>query len=84
MQANKPFGDLLFETHDLGLAAFLKLSGLELKLTTRNRGKTMFCFKDTDQRKQLVSDYFEGKARVCPLAYKNLMRDLKTFTLNQS
>jgi hypothetical protein len=84
MNINKPIGELLFDTNDLGLAAFLKLSGLELKIMTKNKGRTIFCFKDKPERKQLVGDYFNGKARVSPLAYKNLLRDLKIFTLNQT
>lgn len=84
MKTNTPIGDLLFETYDLGLAAFLKLSGAELKLMTKNKGRTIFCFKDKSERRQLVRDYFDGTAKVSPLAYKNLLRDLKIFTLNQT
>lgn len=84
MNTNKPIGELLFETNDLGLAAFLKLSGVELKLMTKNKGRTVFCFKDKPERRQLVREYFDGTAKVSPLAYKNLLRDLKIFTLNQS
>ena len=75
-------GELLFETNDLGLAAYLKLEGIEIKGMSKNKGRTLFCFIDKEERKKLVQDYFGGKAKVDPLLYKNLLRDLKVFTIN--
>ena len=79
---DKMIGELLFETNDLGLATYLRLEGMELKNMSKVRGKTVFCFIDRENRKKLVQDYFGGKARVDPLLYKNLLRDLKIFTIN--
>jgi len=79
---NIQIGELLFETNDLGLATYLRLEGMEIKKTTKIRGRTIFCFLDKENRKKLVQDYFGGKARVDPLLYKNMLRDLKVFTIN--
>ncbi len=76
-------GEMLFDTPELGLASFLKVSGLEIKVMFKNKGKTVFSFKDTPERKKLVDDYFTGRARVDPLAFRGTMRDLKNYTFNK-
>ena len=76
-------GELIFDTSELGLAAFLKVSGLEIKIMFRKGNKTIFSFKDTPERKALVDDYFTGKAKVDPLAFRSTMRDLKNYTFNK-
>lgn len=76
-------GELLFETNDLGLAAYLSLMSMEIRKMSKQRGKTIFSFIDRPERKEWVNKYFSGEARVSPLAYKNCLRDLKVYTLNQ-
>jgi len=76
-------GELLYDTNDLGLAAFLKVMGIELKIMVKINKKTLFSFKDTPERKAIVDDYFTGRARVDPLAYRNTIKDLKSYTFNK-
>lgn len=76
-------GELLFETNDLGLAAYLKLMGMEIKKMFKQKGKTVFSFVNKPERKELVDKYFSGEGKVSPLAYKNALRDLKVYTINQ-
>jgi hypothetical protein len=83
IKTNLKIGDLIFDTSELGLAAFLKVSGLEIKIMFRKDKKTIFSFKDTPERKKLVDDYFTGKAKVEPLAFRSTMRDLKNYTFNK-
>ncbi len=74
---------LLFETKDLALAAYLRMMGLEIKKIFKPRDKVVFSFIDTPKRKELIDDYFAGKARVDPLVYKDTLRNLKTYTYNR-
>ena len=75
-------GELIYDTNDLGLAAYLKVAGVELKVMVRTGKKITFSFKDNPERKSFVDDYFTGKAKVNPLAYKNTIKDLKSYTFN--
>ena len=76
-------GELIYDTNDLGLAAYLKVAGVELKVMVRTGKKITFSFKDNPERKGLVDDYFTGRGKVNPLAYKNTIKDLKSYTFNK-
>ena len=78
-----PGSELLFETKDIALAAYLKISNLNIKKIYSMGKKTIFSFIDTPERKKLIDDYFNGNARVDPLIYKDAMRNLKTYTFNR-
>ncbi len=80
--SSKSIGELLFETNDLGIATWLKFKGMEIKTMIKDRNKTKFVFIDKFERKEWIRDYFNGKAMVDALTYKNLLRDLKVFTLS--
>ena len=82
MNGSKSIGALLFETNDLGIATWLKFKGMEIKTMVKDRNKTKFVFIDKPERKEWIRNYFNGKAMVDALTYKNLLRDLKVFTLS--
>ena len=74
--------DNTYSTEDLGLAAYLKLSGIEFQgilpsTTSRNRG--IFIFKNSTAIGPLVKSYFDNSARVNPLILLIEMRTLKTY-----
>ena len=75
--------ELLFETPDLALAAYLKIMGLKIRKIYSQRNKAIFSFIDIPERKAWIDDYFNGKAMVNPLAYKDTLRNLKTYTFNR-
>ena len=60
----------IFETSDIGLAAFLKCSGLEIKNTIQHKGNIGFSFIDDPGRKELVYKYFNGRGQVDALGFK--------------
>ena len=78
-----PGAELLFETNDIALAAYLKIQGLNIKKIYSMGKKTIFSFIDVPDRKKWIDDYFNGNARVDPLMYKDAMRNLKTYTFNR-
>ncbi len=83
MEKKLPGSEILFETKDIALAAYLKISGLNTKKIYAMGKKVIFSFIDIPERKKLVDDYFNGLARVDPLLYKDAMRNLKTYTFNR-
>ena len=87
MEEKKPEAkkiEILFETRDLALAAYLKIKGLNVKKIYSYRSKTVvFSFIDIPERKTWIEDYFNGKARVDPFVYKDTLRNLKTYTFNR-
>lgn len=75
--------ELLFETKDLALAAYLRVMGLKIRKIYSYKGKTVFSFIDIPERKDWIDDYFGDRARVDPLTYKDTLRNLKTYTFNR-
>ena len=75
--------EMLFETKDLALAAYLKMTGLKIRKIYNSRNKTVFSFIDVPERKSWIDDYFNGRAKVDPLIYKDTLRNLKTYTYNR-
>lgn len=68
-----------FETHDLYLAAALKINGfklLDLKKALNGRG--LFIFKDSTDRPQIVRAYFSGELTGSLKAFSNSWSDLKS------
>lgn len=65
-----------FRTPDLYLAAFLKIRGVILDGSERERGRTIFIFQQKDVIEGLIRDYYNDAA-VPVLAYKGALRDLK-------
>lgn len=78
-----PGAELLFETNDIALAAYLKICGLNIKKIYSVGKKTIFSFFDVADRQKWIDEYFNGKAKVDPLLYKDAMRNLKTYTFNR-
>lgn len=67
-----------FETHDLYLAAALKISGFRfIRLKLNQRGRGSFIFEDKDNRSQIVEDFFSGKLSGSLKAFTNAWADLK-------
>ena len=60
-------GELIYDTNDLGLAAYLKVTGVELKVMVRTGKKITFSFKDNPERKAFVDDTLLVKQRLIPL-----------------
>lgn len=75
--------ELLFETPDLALAAYLRIMGLKIRKIYSRGNKAIFSFIDISERKVWIDDYFNGKAKVDPLVYKDTLRNLKTYTYNR-
>lgn len=51
-----------YETHDIYLAACLRLNGFKLiSFNKDDRGRGVFIFQDRDGRPQLVQEYFAGE-----------------------
>lgn len=71
-----------FRTSDLFLASFLKASGFEIDDVIKTEGKTVFCFIDKEDRKQLVKDYFNNKATIECLSFVRAQRELKGMLYN--
>jgi len=70
-----------FETHDLYLAAALKIHafkilGVDLKKNDNGRG--IFIFEDQPSRPQYVKDYFSGDLTGSLKAFSNAWADLKS------
>ncbi|MFH1759993.1 MAG: DUF5659 domain-containing protein [bacterium] len=72
----------IFETTDIGLAAFLKCSGLEIKKAAQHKGRIIFSFIDDPLRKDLVYKYFNSQGIVDALSFKNVLRNLKAMINN--
>lgn len=67
-----------FSTTDLGLAAFLQVSGLRLvRLCWENARRASFVFEGRKKAERLRGLFFAGEAKVGPLAYKAVLDDLK-------
>ena len=68
-----------FETHDLYLAAALKIHGFRIIDLKRNgNGRGIFVFKDQPNRIQFVKAYFSGELSGSLKAFSNAWADLKS------
>jgi len=70
--------DNQFATTDLGLAAFLQVSGFRLvRLCWENAHRATFLFEGREEGERLRALFFSGEAKVSPLAYKAALDDVK-------
>lgn len=73
-----------YETSDLGLASFLACEGLLIeRLDKSNPRRVVFHFSDGVAAEQLAKQYWEGIARVPPLALFLAHRTLKQRLYNE-
>ena len=67
-----------FETHDLYLAAALKIHGFKIINLRRNSdGRGIFTFEDQQSRSEYLKGYFSGELVGGPKAFSNAWSDLK-------
>lgn len=67
-----------FETHDLYLAAALKIHGFKIIDIRKNgNGRGIFVFEDQPKRAQYMRDYFSGELFGSLKAFSNAWADLK-------
>jgi predicted RNA-binding protein YlxR (DUF448 family) len=68
-----------FETHDLYLAAALKIHGFKIIDLNRNgNGRGVFIFEDRPDRTKYVRDYFNGELQGSLKSFSNAWSDLKS------
>jgi hypothetical protein len=68
-----------FETHDLYLAAALKIHGFKIIDLKRNgTGRGIFIFEDQPDRSNYVRNYFSGELLGSLKAFSNAWADLKS------
>lgn len=68
-----------FETHDLYLAAALKIHGFKIiDLKKNGAGRGIFIFEDQIDRPSLVRNYFSGDLTGSLKAFSNAWADLKS------
>lgn len=72
----------IFQTSDLFLAAYLKGVGFSITDVKKDGAKTIFCFEDKDERKQLILDFYNNKAMIECLTYVRNWKDCKSMTFN--
>lgn len=70
---------MLYRTSDLYWAALLRVSGIPLQSTEREKQKVTFVFEDPGDNviKNLKDDYFMDKAKVSALSYSQSLKSLK-------
>ena len=67
-----------FETHDLYLAAALKIHGFNIINLRRScNGRGVFIFEDQQSRSEYVKGYFSGELAGSLKAFSNAWSDLK-------
>ncbi len=67
-----------FETHDLYLAAALKIHGFKIiDIKKKGNGRGIFVFEDQTDRCNLVKGYFSGELTGSLKAFSNAWSDLK-------
>ena len=68
-----------FETHDLYLAAALKIHGFKIIDIRKNgNGRGIFVFEDQPDRTNFVKDYFSGELTGSLKGFSNAWADLKS------
>lgn len=65
-----------YKTSDIVLAAFLKISGCQMTKIEKQGQKGTFVFANVDQ--DLIQSYDLGDARVEPVAFNNMIKQLTT------
>ena len=65
-----------YETTDIVLAAFLRLSGIDLVTIVKQGQKGTFVFENVAD--ELIQDYDLGRARVEPVQFNNAIKSLTT------
>lgn len=71
-----------FETHDLYLAAALKIHGFKiLDLKKNGNGRGTFVFEDQPKRAEYVKNYFAGELKGSLKAFSNAWSDLKALIM---
>lgn len=65
-----------YRTSDIVLAAFLKISGCQMTKIEKQGQKGTFVFADVDQ--DLVQSFDLGAARIEPVAFNNMIKQLTT------
>ncbi len=67
-----------FQSHDLGLVAFLLCAGYEMEIMDKSvRNKVLFILKRGDGIDEATKNYWNFKASVDPQSYFNQMKRLK-------
>ncbi len=70
-----------YRTSDLYYAAYLRVAGVELIETTRDKGgRVFFVFDHNPNIRDLKNDYFNRKAKVPALTYADEIRNMKALT----
>lgn len=74
-----------FKTSDFYVAAFCKTKGMKLcGMDKTNPKRAVFLFEDTEDRPQLVEDFWQGRAIVEPQAFVSNIRSLKQMLFSDS
>ena len=66
-----------FETPDFYSSAFLLASGVPLQKTYKQGSQTVFVFEESEESKDLLSQYFAMQATVNASAYAQSIKNLK-------
>lgn len=73
---------MLVTTQDLFLTAFVRLKGIKLEDLRDIGDRKLFVFENTDEYQCLKRKYYFNEARVDPLEYKNMIRELKAAVMS--
>lgn len=65
-----------YKTSDIVLAAFLRLNGCQMLGIEKQGSRGTFVFEDVED--ELIRTYDLGQARVEPVAFNNMIRQLTT------
>jgi len=74
--------DNLYRTSDLYFASYLRVAGVTLVGTERERGRVVFLFESggVAVMRDLKRDYFTDRAKVAALSFVQMIRTMKTLT----
>ena len=75
-------GSSPFRTHDFYLAAFLRCAGHDLIDLQPDGRRRVFVFRDSSRRRKDVLSFYNGTAKVDPLALSATIKDLKSLLHN--
>jgi hypothetical protein len=69
----------LYYTNDISLSASLLCLGFELEMIDKkDRSKSVFVFKKTDELNQAIKNYWSNKLSLNPKDFFNCLKELKT------
>jgi hypothetical protein len=71
-------GQKQYQTADIYLAAWLRMSGLRLTDLHLASGRAFFRFSDTPERRELVRAFYSNEASISPRVLRDGIRDLKS------